>query len=886
MYGESRHLKSEMRAVSKFCSLLLVLCNTNEIYVSAEHSLKIYLPGKVMLAGLSPIHYPPGYGPQQLKSGKELNDSWYCGGSFNIRGLQHAEAIVYAVEQINAKKTLLPGITLGVNIRDTCNSVDYAVREALRFSFVLKAYRRAKDDTHCGTRESQNLQKEEVKTVAVVGAAYSGISMAIASLAGLFYVPVISYASTSRLLNDRARFKYFLRTVPSDNLQVQAMVELIKRFGWNFVSTVASDTEYGRSGMDAFKSAPHVHHNICIAEDALFTIHTPKRDVIQIISRIRKHSKARVIILFAELNDAQYFIQTAKEENLTDYIWVGSDAFAGSYKVLKGNEDVLKYWLATVPQSDNFEPFRDYFRNITDERKRRNPWLSHYEENVKEHLNSSDPVEYSPYTTNAIDAVYAVAHGLHTMYKCTEQKCHLDTINQSQVYKYIRNVSFKSPTGHKIVFDANGTSGSAYSIYYVNHTAGKSVFSIFGKWNRSYGFQFIGNNEKFDASLNELRASATCSSTCGPGYRKEPQKYFPECCWDCLPCPDGSVTNQSGLTTCTTCPEGFKANAEKSVCEAIEPTVILDTVEGITVLGACALGVASVFATLMIFCRHRESAVVRASSRVISYILLLGLGWCYLLPVVFVIQPSPVLCRMQPFLLSNGVALVIGPLLTKTSRIARIFSLNTMRTGRAHFLSNKWQLVFTGSCFLLENSIAMTWMVVSPARLVHVPNGNEEVSIECEDDSRVGFAVWATFNVGLLLLCTYQAFLVRKVPENYNEAKFIAFTMVTICICGAVYVPTYFGTHGVYRKILTCFLLFLCSTVSLMCLFGTKLYIILFRPAKNQPFQPKLAMGVYDVRPPYCRSTSGISTVTTLNVTMDTTSSLCSLSLSEKQPPK
>lgn len=87
------------------------------------------------------------------------------------------------------------------------------------------------------------------RTAAIVGAAFSGVTMATASLTGLFHVPVISYASTSRLLSDRSRFQYFYRTVPSDNLQAQAITSLLHEFRWHFVIVLASDNEYGRSGV-------------------------------------------------------------------------------------------------------------------------------------------------------------------------------------------------------------------------------------------------------------------------------------------------------------------------------------------------------------------------------------------------------------------------------------------------------------------------------------------------------------------------------------------------------------------------------------------------------------------------------------------------------------
>lgn len=174
---------------------LLSLVHSSESLSSKDYRRVISTPGDIIIGGLCPLHYPLA---QEQKPNKE--DS--CEGHFSFRGLQHAEAILYPVDQINQSPELLPGIKLGVEIRDTCNSV--------QFSFLKQAYRRV-EGFQCIGKDPTALNSTR-KTVAIVGAAYSGITMAVTSLAGLFYIPVVSYASTSRLLEDRSRFKYFLNS--------------------------------------------------------------------------------------------------------------------------------------------------------------------------------------------------------------------------------------------------------------------------------------------------------------------------------------------------------------------------------------------------------------------------------------------------------------------------------------------------------------------------------------------------------------------------------------------------------------------------------------------------------------------------------------------------
>jgi hypothetical protein len=65
----------------------------------------------------------------------------------------------------------------------------------------------------------------------------------------------------------------------------------------------------------------------------------------------------------------------------------------------------------------------------------------------------------------------------------------------------------------------------------------------------------------------------------------------------------------------------------------------------------------------------------------------------------------------------------------------------------------------------------------------------------------------------LIAVCTIYAVKTRKVPENFNEAKFIGertnsinsnvtnsgFTMYTTCIIWLAFIPLYFGTGNSYE---------------------------------------------------------------------------------------
>ncbi|XP_017659151.1 PREDICTED: metabotropic glutamate receptor 2-like, partial [Lepidothrix coronata] len=175
-------------------------------------------------------------------------------------------------------------------------------------------------------------------------------------------------------------------------------------------------------------------------------------------------------------------------------------------------------------------------------------------------------------------------------------------------------------------------------------------------------------------------------------------------------------------------------------------------------------------------------------------------------------------------------------LLTKTNRIARIFSGVKEGVQRPRFISPTSQVVICMALISCQLIIVIIWL------LVETPGTGKEtepdkryiVTLKCNNrDSNMLISL--TYNVLLIVLCTVYAFKTRKCPENFNEAKFIGFTMYTTCIIWLAFLPIFYVTSSDYRVQTTtmCISVSLSGTVVLGCLFTPKLHIILFQPQKN-----------------------------------------------------
>lgn len=195
------------------------------IFAALVNTAFVHMPGNITLGGMFPIH--------------SMNEKGECVSLNGVLGIQRLEAMLYAVKQINKNESILPGITLGVSAFDTCSSETTALDLTVE-KFVIDHKCHMQDEMTYGGRQ----------VMGVVGPLYSSISVQVAHLFRLFKIPQISYDSTSPELSDKTKYKYFLRTVPSDIFQVRAIVDLLLRNGWSYVSVVYSDDNYGLKGME------------------------------------------------------------------------------------------------------------------------------------------------------------------------------------------------------------------------------------------------------------------------------------------------------------------------------------------------------------------------------------------------------------------------------------------------------------------------------------------------------------------------------------------------------------------------------------------------------------------------------------------------------------
>ncbi|XP_034277741.2 vomeronasal type-2 receptor 26-like [Pantherophis guttatus] len=66
--------------------------------------------------------------------------------------------------------------------------------------------------------------------------------------------------------------------------------------------------------------------------------------------------------------------------------------------------------------------------------------------------------------------------------------------------------------------------------------------------------------------LNKSLPQSKCVESCQPGFVKQSREGEPVCCYNCVPCPEGSISTQEDMEECTMCPDVKFPNKDGVQC--------------------------------------------------------------------------------------------------------------------------------------------------------------------------------------------------------------------------------------------------------------------------------------------------------------------------------
>ncbi|KAJ8047651.1 Metabotropic glutamate receptor 3 [Holothuria leucospilota] len=805
----------------------------------------VFLKGDFILGGLFPVH----------EKGKDISR---CGRINEERGIQRLEAMLFAIDKINNDTTILEDWTLGADIRDTCSQDTYALEQSLEFvRSSLTTVEVGADG--CVFNDANN--DTEGRVVGAVGGSDSDVSIQVANLLRLFEIPQISYASTSARLSDTSRYDYFARTVPPDTLQAKALADIVLLFNWTYVMTVASEGQYGEAGIDQFEKEATAR-NICIAESEEIPFNADESVYDNVISQLKQNKKAKVVVLFTTGHDAREVLAAFQRDNTNhSFILIASDGWGVQDEPIRDKEEIAEGALTIELQAKHVPEFDEYFLKLQPGENHRNPWFDEFwdqkfrcisstalasnttaETCRQNRLHSGNHVQEKKIQF-VIDAVYAFAYALqgmvHDLCPETKEDCpEMFPVDGKLLFTdYILNVSFNDPVNSEVKFDSQGDGLGRYDImtFQRDPSTGDFVYKPIGNWSTMKGLQMEKEKIVFHPSVlispGDEFPQSKCSLPCEKGEYKDIQEE--QCCWVCLKCEPWAYLEDE--FTCVECPIGFWPNEDLTACYRLpQEHVTLWEFHGIPV-AISLTGMLSTFSIFLVFVKHNNTPIVKASSRELSYLLLMGILLCYSMTFALLSKPSTTVCSLQRLGLGASFCICFSALLTRTNRISRIFNSATRSAQRPKYISPKSQLIICLLLISVQLAGEVVWLLVHPPKeVIKHSKDRSEARLTCSI-SDTDLVISLAYDMALIVLCTLYAFKSRKIPENFNEAKFIAFTMYTTCVIWLAFLPVFIVTNE-YFKIQTttlCISVSLSATVALCCLFVPKVYIIVFQPHKN-----------------------------------------------------
>ncbi|CAL9684081.1 unnamed protein product [Knipowitschia caucasica] len=827
--------------------------------------------GHVMIGGLFPLHY---LAPEPQKDYRHKPPVIACTG-FDFRAFRWMMTMVFAVEEINGDLSLLPGVKLGYRIMDSCDHVHTSLQAV--FSLLSQTNEKTMENVDVsqrifgggGASEGSAPCLAGSPVSAVIGLASSSPTRAVAHTVGPFDIPLVSYFATCTCLTNKKVFPSFLRTVPSDLFQVRGLVQLVTFFGWNWISTIGTTDDYSHYGIQAF-SQEFRKRGGCVAFHITIP-KTPSMAQVQSMASALQSSTARVVVVFATEGQLVALFSELSRRNVTGIQWVASEAWVTAtlltsetfQGLLEGTLGFsfpgvyiprLKEFLQSVRPSSlpSMRLLNTFWEELFDCKLNIVP----NEENdgsVKRNCSGLEDVSGtdSGYTDvsqvrisyNVYKATYAIGHALHQLLECDASRgmCKLRTFTPTELLHHLRKINFTDQFGERTYFDSNGEPVPLYDIINWQKTSEEKIIlikvgSYDGSARSGYQMQIDQSNITWTTGLRQVPLSQ-CSAPCSPGTRKATRMGQPPCCFDCLPCGDGEISNQSGSSECTKCPQYYWSDENKVKCvPGVEEFLSYTDTMGIILVTLTLLGVSLTAVITTVFHCFRTTPIVKANNSEISFLLLASLKLCFLCSLVFMGQPSVWSCRLRQAAFGVSFVLCLSCLLVKTIVVLLAFRTKTPRSNTLRAFGPIQQRILILCTTAPQVCLCAVWLLAAPPFPFRNPDYQAttgKIVLECREPWPPGFFLVMGY-IGLLaFFCLLLAFLGRKLPDTFNEANLISFSMIIFWAVWICFIPAYVSSPGKFTVAVEIFAILASSFGLLVCIFMPKCYIILFRPEKN-----------------------------------------------------
>ncbi|XP_062993120.1 vomeronasal type-2 receptor 26-like [Elgaria multicarinata webbii] len=670
---------------------------------------------------------------------------------------------------------------------------------------------------------------------------------------------------------------------PKEAIQYFGIVQLLMHFRWKWVGLMISDDDGGEHFLKVLE--PMLSKNgICSA----FTNRVPSDIPIWNIGEMNNYilnsipvlgkKKAKAVVLYGATAIIRWLAAILsgikfKEKTSIGKVWITTAQIDFAYHVLLKMWDIQLFHGAISFNVHSEEPlgFQQFLQNINPYSAKGDGFITEFWEQAFDCFmpNYHEPTDVTctgeerladlpgpffemtmtGHSYNIYNAVYALAYALHIT--CLSRSRHREMkeerrlvpidIEPWQLHSLLQRISFNNSAGEEVAFNEHGELSSHFDIInLVTFPNGSYLRVKVGKVDSQVlpANMFTLDEERIEwhKELTQVPPFSLCNTNCLPGYSKKKKEGEKFCCYDCTLCPDGMISNQEDMENCASCPgDHFPNKAQDQCVKKILNFLHFEETLGI-VLASLALFFSVITSLVLgIFIKYRDTPIVKANNRSLSYVLLISLQHCFLCSLLFIGKPNKVTCLLRQTGFGIVFTIAVSSILAKTITVVLVFMAAKPGNIFKKWVGKSLAHIIVFSCSFLQGGICILWLVISPPFPdVDIYSLSEEIITNCNEGSVAMFYCVFGFMGILATLSFTVAFLARRLPNSFNEAKFITFSMLGFCSVWVSFVPTYLSTRGKYMVAVEIFSILASSAGLLGCIFFPKCYIILVQPELNK----------------------------------------------------
>ncbi|XP_041439334.1 vomeronasal type-2 receptor 26-like [Xenopus laevis] len=417
----------------------------------------------------------------------------------------------------------------------------------------------------------------------------------------------------------------------------------------------------------------------------------------------------------------------------------------------------------------------------------------------------------------------------------------LERIQKStaQLHRYLRNVRFTEPCGTEINVNEINKSPVKFTIdtWLITYAISQRIQVGEYFWSGSESSLKIDIQKIFwKKETNNQFLKSQCSPNCPPGYRKVPRERAPPCCYDCARCSEGEISNLTDMENCLKCPIYEWPNNEKTMCIEKQTEFLSFEADSLTLVFIVLSVVSLLLVTVIIgiFISFRDTPLVKANNRNLSFILLFSIKLSFLSVFLFLGRPSDITCILRQTSFGISFSIAMSSVLAKTIMVCIAFKASKPNSPWRKWLGVKITYFIVIICSFIQFLISAIWLIISPPFMeLNILSEPGKIIVQCNEGSVIAFYIVLSY-MGLLASVSFiVAFLARTLPDSFNEAKYITFSMLLFCSVWITMIPAYLSTKGKYMVAVEIFAIISSSCGLLFCIFLPKCYIIIFKPNRN-----------------------------------------------------